>query len=45
MELKEEDETSWLEGKDVEAFKLPYETELMAKNLDRLEHDQLGLFD
>ncbi len=43
--LKEEDETSWLEGNDVEAFKFPYETKLTAKNLNHSKNDQLGLFD
>ena len=43
--LKKEDENDWLQGKSVEAFKLPYQTELEATALFKPNDSQLGLFD
>lgn len=38
--LKPEDESKWLQGKEINKFALPYTVDLIATNLD----DQLTLF-
>jgi len=40
--LKQEDESNWLNGSDIEQYKLPYSVDLVAKNLD--ENNILTLF-